>query len=381
MKVAQVVSTFPPYKGGMGNVAFHYSLELSKLGHDVTVYTPRRKRAEMKMHNFTIAGLSPLLSLGNASVLIQLLWRLNQFDVVHLHYPFFGSDVLVALAKRLWARKVKLVITYEMDVVGEGGWRSQYFAWHKKYLMPWVLSSADKIIVTSYDYAQSGDVADFLANNEALFTEIPLGANVKIFHPRPERSELRQQYGIGPDEPIMLFVAALDQAHYFKGLHLLLEAMGSLAQPAHLLVVGRGPLQQQYQKLANQYGISDRVHFVGYVSDFDLADYYNLCDVFVLPSTDKSEAFGLVYVEAMACAKPVIGSRLAGVRTVIDDGTTGFLIDPGNVADLRTKIEMILTDQQQAAQLGQAGLEKVQQHYTWRGVVEQIDQLYRSLFT
>lgn len=377
MKIAQVVSTFPPYKGGMGNVAFHYSLELSKRGHVVDVCTPRHRRQQAELHTFRVRGLSAWWQVGNGSLMPQLLWKLRGYDVVHLHYPFFGSDVFVALARRLGLIR-RLVVTYHMDIVGRGllGW---YCRWHNRYLLPWVIASADRVIVTSRDYATAGILAPLVRRRPEAFIDIPLGANVAIFHPQPPDEPLISTLALPPGQPVLLFVAALDAAHYFKGLHLLLPALRRLRHPATLLVVGRGPLRAQYETQARALGVADHVRFVGYVSDFDLARYYNLADVFVLPSVDTSEAFGLVYVEAMACAKPVIGPRLPGVRTVIDDGVTGLLVDPGNEDDIVQALDSLLADPAYRQRLGAAGLAKVQQRYTWPLVAERVEEVYRVI--
>lgn len=375
MKIAQVVSTFPPYKGGMGNVAFHYSLELAKRGHTVDVCTPRQHQAEL--HNFRVRGLSPWLQIGNGSLLPQLFWKLRRYDIVHLHYPFFGGDVFVALARRFGIIK-RLIITYHMDIVGQGI-LGTYCRWHSRHILPWVLASADKVVVTSRDYAESGMLAPFINRWPDKFIDIPLGANVAIFHPQPRDSALVSQWVLPSDQPVILFVAALDPAHYFKGLHLLLPVLRRLNQPATLLVVGRGALRPQYEAQARELGITDQIRFVGYVSDFDLARYYNLADVFILPSTDISEAFGLVYVEAMACGKPVIGPRFPGVRTVIDDGINGLLIDPGNEDDVVRALDELLTDPALRQHMGQAGLAKVRQQYTWPLVAERLEDVYKKL--
>lgn len=378
MRIAQVVSTFPPYKGGMGTVAFHYSLELGKRGHEVTVVTPHYKRRQMTFHNFKLLGLRAILRFGNAAFCPQFLWKLCGYDLVHLHYPFFGGDVFVALARRIGCIQ-RLVITYHMDVVGGTGLKSRYFAWHTRHLMPWVLASADRVIVTSRDYAESGVIAPLLTRYPQRFVEVPLGAKASIFKPLPKNAALVRRYHLTPTDTVLLFVATLDRPHYFKGLHLLLDSLKSLPAATHLIVVGRGEMQGYYAGLARQLGLERRVHFAGYVSDFDLAEYYNLCDIFVLPSTDKSEAFGLVYVEAMSCGKPVVGSRLPGVRTVIDDTVNGRLITPGSVAELTAALSDLLVHPELRVAYGAAGLEKVQSRYTWKQVVSELEVVYRDV--
>lgn len=378
MTIAQIVSTFPPYKGGMGNVAFHYSLELSKLGYGVTVLTPHYQGRTNQFLNFKIKSLKRFCHWGNAACLPQLVWQALPYDVVHLHYPFFGGEVPIYFFKKLWPKK-KLVITYHMDVVGRG-FLGKFFSWHAKHILPKVIAVADKVLVSSLDYARTSLIADLVEKNPEKFVEIPFGANTKIFYPREKKIELLKKYGWKTEETILLFVAALDRAHYFKGLDHLLATMQNLPTSTKLLVVGRGDLKEYYQTQARELGVAQRVIFVGYINDFDLGDYYNLADIFVLPSVDRSEAFGLVYVEAMACAKPVVAVNLPGVRTVVDDGRTGFLIEPNNLEQLGQRLLELINNPAERQAMGQAGFTKAQEKYCWSVTVNnQLVKVYESL--
>ena len=99
MKIAQIICTFPPYRGGIGNVAYYYSLELAYLGHEVTVFTPCYQKENKELKDVKVKRLKPVLKYGNAAFLPQLFWQLKNFDVIHFHYPFFGSDWIIYLIK------------------------------------------------------------------------------------------------------------------------------------------------------------------------------------------------------------------------------------------------------------------------------------------
>ena len=96
------------------------------------------------------------------------------------------------------------------------------------------------------------------------------------------------------------------------------------------MVGGDGEWRTEYEAQARA-SLGDRVRFVGDVADETLPDYYRAADALALPSIDRTEAFGLVLLEALACGTPVVASRLPGVRTLVDDGRTGFLVDPGDL--------------------------------------------------
>jgi rhamnosyl/mannosyltransferase len=145
-----------------------------------------------------------------------------------------------------------------------------------------------------------------------------------------------------------------------------------------LILVGDGDLKQVYLDLAQAFGIYDKVIFTGYVPDEELIRYYNLCDFFVLPSIDKSEAFGMVLLEAMACGKPVIATNLPGVRQVVDWKVDGRLAKPKDAEHLAEQISYFLDHPKEIEKYGEAGRKKVLEKYSWSTVVQQIISLYNQ---
>lgn len=380
MKIAQVVSTFPPYQGGMGNVVCNFSQKLTELGHEVTVFTIDKKGASEKF-NFSVEYLRPWFKLGNAGFLPQLARKLNNFDIIHLHWPFFGGAEIVWLAKAIKKYYPKLVIQYHMDVVASG-WKGTFFKIYNKILRSKILKSADLIICSSYDYVNHSEVKEIYQKNKSHWLEIPFGVDQEKFKFQPIKSELLTKNKIEPSDKIILFVGGLDKAHYFKGVEVLLEAFNLIIKDisdVKLLIVGEGDLKDKYQKLAAELKIGDKVIFAGKVANKDLSDYYNLVSLVVLPSIDRSEAFGLVLLEAMAVGKPVIASNLPGVRTLVEVGVNGFLAEAGNVEDLAEKLLKILSEAELASYFGQAGRKKVEEIYNWEKVGKKLEEVYLKL--
>ena len=127
MKIAQIVSTFPPYQGGMGNVAYYITDQLSQLKFDVTVFTPQQQKKDADFTSFfKLHHLYPQIKYGNAALVLQLFFRCWNFNVIHFHYPFIGAAIPIVLLKLLKRRKVKLILHYHMDLVGKG-WRRLFF--------------------------------------------------------------------------------------------------------------------------------------------------------------------------------------------------------------------------------------------------------------
>ena len=130
-----------------------------------------------------------------------------------------------------------------------------------------------------------------------------------------------------------------------------------------------------YKNLAEQLQIETKTIFAGSAKEAELPDYYALADVLVLPSVDSSEAFGIVLIEAFASGKPVIASNLPGVRSVVEDSVDGYVVIPKNVNDLATKIYAVISDADRAGLMGRAGLEKVQQIYSFEVVKKKFSDI------
>ncbi|PWB38299.1 MAG: hypothetical protein C3F02_04820 [Parcubacteria group bacterium] len=378
MKIAEVTPIFPPAKNGIGNVAYYNSWLLSTLGHEVGVFTPRYRTGFITdEYPFKVQRLYPWFKYGNAGILPQLFWKLPQYDLIHLHYPFFGGAEIIYFLNKF--RDLKLAVTYHMDVVGTGI-LSRFFRWHTNHVMPRILDKADKIIITSWDYARQSNLRDRLQAEPEKFVEVPCGVNHLLYKPRIKDKTLLDQYELH-DKKIILFVGVLDKAHYFKGLNILIQAASQMKDTDEwrVLVVGDGNLRDSYQSLAENLGLAKKIIFAGFVPDNILPKFYNTADMLVLPSVDKSEAFGMVALEAMASGLPVITSDLAGVRTVVEKQKTGLLVKPGSVDNLVKMIRSLLDNPRLAFNLGQAGRAKVLEKYTWDSIGYKLDNVLRSI--
>jgi glycosyltransferase involved in cell wall biosynthesis len=375
VRIAHVTATFPPYYSGTGVVCYHQALGLAQLGHAVTVFTADYSLgdvddpAEMAVHRLPV-----LFRFGNAPFLPGLL-NLASFDVLHLHYPFyFGSEIV--FFKSLLSN-LSYVVTYHQDVLFAG--RLHFLdRLHHRLLGARVLSRASKVLASSWDYARASRIEKLVQTRPSAVDVLPNGVDTQRFHPGVDGSELRARYA-KPGERIVLFVGALDRAHYFKGIAILLQALSRLQdRDIHLLVVGDGDLRSKYQQDAARWGLKEQVTFCGRVSDGELPRYYACSDLLVLPSITMGEAFGVVLLEAMACGKPVVASNLPGVRSVVSDGEDGLLVGAGDVGDLADKMRMLLDDAQRRCGMGQRGRSKVEATYSWAKIIPRLAQVYEE---
>lgn len=378
IKVAHVVCVLPPYGGGLGTAAHQVANCLNQADFEVTVFTINFNTIDNQVRNYKVVGLWPLLKFGHGALLPQLVWRLWKFDVVHLHYPFFGASFWVNILKRLRGKRLKLIVTYHQDLI-LSGWRSIYYRINNVLFLPRLLASADKIVISSEDYIENSIIQNFYFSNLTKFVEIPFAVD-DAFRPLPKNQNLLGKYDFTINDNIVLFVGGLDSAHYFKGVNFLIKAIELIAdKKVKALIVGDGSLREQYETQVNDLGLNNRVKFAGYVAENMLVEYYNLGDIFVLPSINKNEAFGIVLIEAMACGLPVIASNLKGVRGVVEPGINGVLVEPKNSRDLANKIELIFGDEQMAKRFSNCALETVNKRYRQQTVCEKFESLYRNI--
>lgn len=188
-------------------------------------------------------------------------------------------------------------------------------------------------------------------------------------------TDVKSKYGLG-EGPVILSVGRLIER---KGQECLIRAFRGVMEAfpgARLVFAGRGPMLERCKALAHELGVATSVVFAGYVDEMALAALYRLCDVFALPAGDAGrgqvEGFGLVFAEAGAYSKPVVGGRSGGVEDAIIDGETGLLVEPGDVDALADMLLRLLRDPAYARRLGEAGRQRVETELNWRAFTQRM---------
>ncbi|MCF7794823.1 glycosyltransferase [Patescibacteria group bacterium] len=343
MKIAQIVCSFPPYKGGIGNSAKGLAKLLSpeidihtftteKLKDDKKHNKNNLHKDKFKAENTNVFYLKPLLKLGQAAILPSLFFKLKKYDAIILHYPFFGTNEILYLY-RLFNKKQKLYIYYHMDVQALN-------PLYKILSLPGhicgkaLIKQADKVIVSSLDYLQNSQIKKLYQKEVQKYKAISFHINEDYYH---------KDFTIKDKNNIqLLFVGGLDKAHYFKGVENLIKATAKIKQKNWTLnIVGNGELLNKYKKLVFKLNLNKNINFLNNVDDKELKKIYEKADIIILPSFNKNEAFGLVLIEAMANSTAVIASNLKGVSQVFNDDC-GLKVIPGSIIDLKNKIESII---------------------------------------
>lgn len=291
--------------------------------------------------------------------------RAHAYDIVHLHFP----DPLSHWAVQRLPRRIKRVITWHSDIVRQRRLLTLYRPWLRRFL-----ADADAVIVaTPHHFTSSTQLDSVSAEHRHV---IPYGLDYRFLDEPVIQILARDFRSSVPGGPL---VFAMGRHVYYKGFDILIRALQSLPGVT-LALGGHGPLTATLQDLATASGVADRVRFLGRLSETDLAAWYHACDVFCLPSTAVSEAFGLVQLEAMACGKPVVCSRLNnGVNYVNPEGVTGLAATPGDPGDLARTLKTLIDNTDLRHALGEQARLRARLEYSQNTMVTRTLDLYHRL--
>jgi rhamnosyl/mannosyltransferase len=386
--VLQVNKLYPPVVGGVEKVTRQLAEGLADRT-DMKVLVCRRRgrtrREFVKGVDLCQAGSLGLALSMPLSLSFFVLFRrlIRDRDILHIHMPFPLAD----LALLLFRFRGKVVLWWHSDILRQKRLLALY-----RPLMKRTLDRADVIITATQGHI---DGSAFLPAYREKCVIIPFGAEAALLadgerawrarppepaEGNPSARQAEPAAGSKAPEPdaavTFLFVGRLV---YYKGCDILLEAFRQV-RGAQLVIIGSGPLEDQLKEQARQWEIRESVTFKGYLEDEEIQRYWVDCDVFVLPSVAKTEAFGLVQLEAMAYGKPVINTRLpGGVPSVSLDGITGLTVPPGDAAALAEAMQRLTDDPALRRRLGEGAYRRVREGYRMDQMLDQVYAVYRRL--
>ncbi len=365
MRVLHVYKDYFPVLGGIENHIRLLAEAQVRQGMDVTVLvTSLTARTHVEERGgvrvIKAARLAHVASTPLSLAFFAWLSRL-QADIGHLHFPYPPGE----LGNLLFRPGRRTVISYHSDVVRQQGMLRLY-----KPLLWRVLRGADRIIAGSPNYIAT---SPYLSQVAERCTVIPYGIPLARFQKADSRRVQAIRDRFRP--PLLLFVGRL---RYYKGLQYLLQGMREI--DARLLVIGTGPMMQAWQRSTAAKGLQEQVVFLGEVPDDELPFYYHACDVFVLPSSERSEAFGVVQIEAMAAGKPVVCTELGtGTSYVNVHGETGLVVPPRDPAALAGAIRTLLGDPDLRRRMGERGRQRALQEFSAEVMAGRVADLYQDL--
>lgn len=366
MNVLEVSKFYYPEYGGLESVVQTAAEGMSARGHDVRVLaTVPRGRG----HKHTVSGipvtktssLGQFLSVPVAPTFpLRLRTAVRSANIVHYHLP----NPLTVTSHFVAQPTASTVATYHSDIIRQSTALRAY-----QPLLERFLNAIDCLLVTSPRLLEHSSI---LNQYNKKCRVVPLSVDTSVFGPPGSATESPSE---DIDGPILLFVGKL---RYYKGIKYLIKSMCRI--DATLVIIGEGERRNALETNAQELGVGERVRFLGHISEKKLHAWYDAADLFVLPSVEPSEAFGVVQLEAMAYGTPVINTNLpTGVPWVSKNEETGLTVPPRNPNALAEAISTLLADNERRDAYGQAAYERVCSKFSQNNRINNLKKIFKEL--
>jgi len=370
MKIFQINKFYYPYIGGIEKAVQEIAEGVKdKAEVKVLVCQPRGKTKIELINRVKVIKSGSIGTFFSMPVSLRFFFWFKEFstwsDVFHLHLPFPLGVIAALLTPSIFKKKV--VCTFHSEII-----KQQFFLPFYKPLLKKFLRKVNEIIVTSPNLLNSSKILEEFRKKCIV---VPLGIDPDEFELTNGIKKIKEKIKEIYPGNLILFVGRLS---YYKGLPYLLTAMQKIN--AHLFIIGEGKLKKYLLNLAYKNLKLKNVTFLGKISQKEMIAFYHVCDIFVLPSIERTEAFGLVLLEAMACGKPVVSTNLAtGVPFVNLHEKTGLVVPPRDPEALAQAINKLLNEPILREKYGKNGEERVEKEFTKETMIKKIFNLYREV--
>lgn len=379
MRLLLVTQDFPPAVGGIQTYSKALADRFANAVDHFGVLAPQQRGAaaidaQLGYPVFRIPVPSDAMRYALLPYLSYVCWK-GGFRVAFLAQWYSGAAS--AVAKRLGLLEGVYAAAHGQELLrvpSEGRALGHAYVRHRQRVLP----TLDGFFPVS---RYTASLLEGLAVPPSKIHVVYNGTDVARFaltaEERARLASWRLERGLGSG-PLLLTAARLVRR---KGVDAVLSALPAIARKVpgvHYAVVGGGPERDNLERLARELGVRDRVSFLGKIPDRDVVMAYNACDVFVMPARFEHpsvEGFGLVFREANACGKPVVGTRTGGIADAIEDGRTGLLVEPDAIEALTQAVLRLLEDPAYATKLGEQGRTLVTESGTWQHAADRILQV------
>lgn len=378
-RVLIVAADFKPRLGGIAEYAYHMGCAFKRLGAEVLVIAPHTSGAESfdKVSELQIKRTYPSerdRTLGVGSLIMSVASLASLAASMFKACSYFAPDVVYLPSMYPFAAfapssgtKIKIATTFHG---GELEWHcriSRIAPIHRRILARSCRRS--NLILANSDYTKK--LLENLCIDTSKVLVTGCGVNWQRFNVPVDIQKTRTNLGVA-SRKVLLTLCRLDER---KGLDTILRCMPNIRKrvPEVLYVIaGSGPMRPRIEMLVDELDLHNDVCLTGRISDEDVVNYMYACDVFAMPNrhteTGDVEGFGIVFLEANCCGKPVIAGRSGGAVEAVEHNRTGLLVDPYDDKAVEDAIVRLLTDTQLAAKLGLQGKKRVEEHFTWETV-------------
>lgn len=371
MKILQLGKAYPPQN--LGGVEIVIQL-LNEGLHDKHIYCDvlgvnDSKTSEIECRQFGLIYRESLIKKMFSTLLsVKLISRLveikDKYDIIHIHHP----DPMSALALWIAKPKCKVVLHWHSDIL-----RQKLLLRFYKPIQTWLIRRADVIVATSPTYANS---SPYLQGFMQKVKIIPIGIDKsKMIADQAFVDQIKNTY---KGKKLLL---AIGRMSYYKGYEYLINSCKYLNDDVILAIIGSGELQPELELLARQNFCADKVKFLGRLTDIEKYSYLHACDIFVLSSIFKTEAYAIVQVEAMAAGKPVISTEIpgSGVQWVNKNEVSGLTVPVKDDVRLAQAINKLINDDALRRSLSDGALRRFNDEFTLDKMIDSTILMYQKL--
>ena len=363
LKVLEVNKAYFPHVGGIETLVKQYSEELGQFNAQVRTLVCCENQGgtiRERVNGIPVIRAASLGTYFSCPLSVQFIKQFRRMsrkaDVIHIHMPFPLADFAMLLSRY----KGKVALSWHSDIVKQKKLLTLY-----KPLLKYLLNRADVIFTATEGHI---DGSDFLYEYREKCRILPYGITVEDYL-NIDRKPILTEKLTDKDSVKVFFTGRLV---YYKGVDVLLKAF-SKVNNCEIFIAGTGELENSLKAYAEKHNLADKVHFLGFLPDDELKQAYADCDIFVLPSVVKSEAFGIVQLEAMVYGKPVINTALpSGVPHVSLDGETGLTVPPSNANALAKAINRLAEDKELREELGRNAAERVREKFSEKKIIRSL---------
>ena len=283
----------------------------------------------------------------------------RDYGLIHIHHP----DPMAALALRLSGFKGKVILHWHSDILSQSFLLTLY-----RPLQRWLLRRADRVVGTTPVYVRE---SPWLQNWQKKCTFVPIGIDPL---PEADPSAIRERY------PCRVMVLSIGRLVPYKGYRFLVDAAAFLPDGWKVVIGGMGPLEAELRAQIRRRGLEGKVILAGYLPQEELPAFFRACDAFVLSSVMKTEAFGIVQLEAFSCGKPVVATKVpgSGMAWVNEDGVSGRNVPPGDAEALAAALQEVVS---RSESFGPGARQRYASLFTKERMIETIKDCYEEVLS
>lgn len=369
MKILQL-GKFYPIRGGVEKVMYDLMMGLSELGVScdmLCALSDGGSRIVRLNENARLIGCRTWVKLAATMISPDMILTLRrvcrEYDVIHVHHP----DPMACLALLLSGYKGKVVLHWHADIEKQKVLLRFYMP-----LQKWLLKRADVIVGTTPVYLAA---SPYLKSVQDKVCCLPIGVE-PVLPPVEEAAKIRSSY------PGKKIIFSLGRLVAYKGFSYLVEAAQYLGDDYVVLIGGAGPLEAELKSQIQALGLEDKVKLLGRISDEEVVAHYGACTLFCMSSVFKTEAFGIVQIEAMSCGKPIVATRIpgSGVAWVNEHKVSGLNVEPMNAQQLAEAIVAIAENENVYKTYCEGAAQRYRELFTKQSMIANVQEIYSKLW-